>query len=158
MPEPRTDPLDALRTPIPPLAPDPAFAADLRDRLRRALLAPTPKESPVDTKMTSRPRNGTRHGDVSYITVGLPDLALAREFYGSVLGWHFSPGSSEHGAQVDDIVPMVGLWDGEHPAGGRIHGAVLGFRVDDGCIESECVPIHRKFTGRPGNFVRNESA
>jgi predicted enzyme related to lactoylglutathione lyase len=85
----------------------------------------------MSTKMTSRPRNGTRHGDVSYITLGLPDLGLGRAFYRAVLGWHFSPGSSEHGAQVDDIVPMMGLWDGEQPAGDRIHGAVLGFRVDD---------------------------
>ena len=32
------DPLDVLRTPIEPVDPDPAFAADLRARLRRAIL------------------------------------------------------------------------------------------------------------------------
>ena len=32
MPEPRTDPLDALRAPITPALPDPAFAAALRAR------------------------------------------------------------------------------------------------------------------------------
>ncbi len=37
MPEPRTDPLDALRAPVSPLAPNPAFAARLRDRLMRAV-------------------------------------------------------------------------------------------------------------------------
>jgi predicted enzyme related to lactoylglutathione lyase len=83
------------------------------------------------TDLTDRPRNGVRHGDVSYISLGLPDLARGLAFYGSVLGWRFSPGSSEHGAQVDDIVPMIGLWDGEQPEGGRIHGAVLAYRVDD---------------------------
>ena len=83
------------------------------------------------TEPTTRPRNGVRGGDVSYISLGLPDLARGRAFYGSVLGWHFSPGNSENGAQVDDIVPMMGLWDGEQPTGGRVHGAVLGFRVDD---------------------------
>ncbi len=85
----------------------------------------------MSTEMNTRPRNGSRHGDVSYITLGLPDLARGRAFYGAVLGWRFSPGSSEHGAQVDDIVPMMGMWAGEAPAGGRVHGAVLGFRVDD---------------------------
>ena len=70
------------------------------------------------THLANRPRNGVRHGDVSYITLGLPDLARGRAFYGAVLGWRFSPGSSEHGAQVDDIVPMMGLW-GRRPAGRR---------------------------------------
>ena len=91
---------------------------------------------------TSRPRNGTRHGDVSYITLGLPDLARGRAFYRAVLGWRFSPGSSEHGAQVDDIAPMIGLWDGEQPAGGRVHGAVLGFRVDDIAASVAAVRAH----------------
>jgi predicted enzyme related to lactoylglutathione lyase len=85
----------------------------------------------VTTETTNRPRNGIRSGDISYITLGLPDLSRGRTFYGAVLGWHFSPGSSEHGAQVDYVVPMMGLWDGEQPTGGRVHGAVLGFRVDD---------------------------
>lgn len=130
MPEPRKDPLDALFTPIVPVAPDSAFAAELRDRLR-AVVAPDPKEPSMSTRLSDRPRNGLRHGDVSYISLGLPDLARGRAFYGAVLGWRFSPGSSEHGAQVDDVVPMIGLWDGEQPAGERVHGAVLGFRVDD---------------------------
>lgn len=85
----------------------------------------------MGTVDTQRQRNGSRHGDVSYITLGLPDLARGRAFYGAVLGWRCSPGSSDHGAQVDDVAPMIGLWDGEQPAGGRVHGAVLGFRVDD---------------------------
>jgi predicted enzyme related to lactoylglutathione lyase len=131
MPDPRTDPLDVLRAPVTPLAPDPAFAAELRDRWARAMLAPTSREHGPSAEMTTRPRNGVRHGDVSYVTLGLPDLVRGRAFYGAVLGWHFSPGSTEHGAQVDGIVPMVGLSDGELPAGGRAHGAVLGFRVDD---------------------------
>jgi len=131
MPERRNDPLDALRAPVIPLAPEPAFAARLRDRLERAVLAPTTKEHLMTTDLTRRPRNGARHGDVSYISLGLPDLSRARAFYGAVVGWAFSPGSSEHGAQVDDVVPMIGLWDGEQPDGTKVHGAVLGFRVDD---------------------------
>jgi len=128
MPDPQSDPLDALRSPITPLAPDSAFAADLRDQLVRAAPAPPPKEPLMNTE-TSRPRNGVHNGDVSYITLGLPDLARGKEFYSAVLGWHLT--SSEHGAQVDDIVPMMGLWGGDQPASGRMHGAVLAFRVDN---------------------------
>jgi predicted enzyme related to lactoylglutathione lyase len=131
MPEPRTDPIDALRAPIIPVAPDPAFAARLHSRLVRMLIAPTPKEQLMTADLANRPRNGVRNGDVSYITLGLPDLARGRAFYAAVLGWRFSPGSSDHGAQVDDTVPMMGLWEGEQPSGGGVHGAVLGFRVDD---------------------------
>jgi predicted enzyme related to lactoylglutathione lyase len=89
------------------------------------------KERQMSTEIPTRPRNGFRHGDVSYITLGLPDLARGRAFYGAVLGWRFSPGSSEHGARVDEIVPMTGLWDGVQPDGARQDGAVLAFRVDD---------------------------
>ena len=148
MPEPRIDPFDALRAPIIPMAPNPRFAADLRNRLR-AVLAPTTKEPGMNTNLTTRPRNGRHHGDVSYITLGLPDLARGRAFYGAVLGWRFSPGSSEHGAQVDDTVPMIGLWEGEQPAGGRVHGAVLGFRVDDIEAAVGAVRAHGGTVGDP---------
>jgi uncharacterized protein len=148
MPEPQIDPFDALRAPIIPMAPDPGFAADLRNRLR-AVLAPTTKESSMSMNPTTRPRNGRRHGDVSYITLGLPDLARGRTFYGAVLGWRFSPGSSEHGAQVDDIIPMTGLWGGEQPAGGQVHGAVLGFRVDDIEAAVGAVRAHGGTVGDP---------
>jgi RNA polymerase sigma-70 factor (ECF subfamily) len=142
-----TDRIEVLRTPILPVAPDPAFAVDLRDRLARAVLAPNPlapnpEEQNMSTALTDRPRNGSRHGDVSYITLGLPDLARGRAFYGAVLGWNFGPGSSEQGAQVDDVVPTIGLWDGEQPAGGRVHGAVLGFRVDDIAAAVTAVQAH----------------
>ena len=130
MPEPSIDPLEGLRAPTVPVAPDPAFAAELRDRLR-AVLAPTAKELLMTTDLTDRPRNGVRHGDVSYVTLGVPDLARGQAFYGAVLGWRFSPGSSEHGSRVDDVIPMTGLWDGEQPDGAAAPGAVLAYRVDD---------------------------
>lgn len=142
MPEPRTDPFEVLRTPILPVAPDPTFAVDLRDQLVRAVLAPRPEEHTVNTALTGRRRNGSRHGDVSYITLGLPDLARGRAFYGAALGWRFSPGSSEHGAQVDDVVPMIGLWEGEQPAGAGEHGTVLAFRVDDIAAAVTAVRAH----------------
>jgi predicted enzyme related to lactoylglutathione lyase len=131
MPDPRTDPLDALRAPVTPYTPDPAFAADLRDRLVRALLAPRPEEPSMATDLTTRPRHGSRHGDVSSISLGLPDLARGRAFYGSVLGWRFSPDRDGDSAEVEDIVPMTRLLPGtREPNGARGQGAVLGFRVD----------------------------
>ncbi|MHB8669537.1 MAG: VOC family protein [Acidimicrobiales bacterium] len=141
MPEPRNDPLDALRAPVIPVAPDPAFASALRNRLVRALQAPNPEDNPMSTHLSTRPRNGFRHGDVSYVSLGLPDLARGRAFYGAVLGWKFLPGGSEHGAQVADIVPMTGLWEGQRPVGGA-HGAVLGFRVDDIAVAVAAVRAH----------------
>ena len=36
------------------------------------------------------PVNGARPGDVCYLTYSVRDSALAREFYGSVLGWTFA--------------------------------------------------------------------
>jgi uncharacterized glyoxalase superfamily protein PhnB len=46
-----TDPLNALRAPITPVDPDPAFAAELRSRLERALIAPegAPMTTTVET-------------------------------------------------------------------------------------------------------------
>lgn len=51
----------------------------------------------------------TRHGDVGYITVTVPDDEPAREFYGAVLGWGFAPGGSARAWQVDGISPRGGL-------------------------------------------------
>ena len=143
------DPLDALRSPIIPMDPDPTFAAALRDRLARAVFAPARKEPLMESQLSSRPRNGLRHGDVSYITLALPDLARGRAFYGSVLGWQFSPGRDDHGAQVERVVPMIGLWDGDQPGGGRLRGAVLGFRVDDLATAVEAVRAHGGFVTDP---------
>ncbi|HEY0485691.1 MAG TPA: VOC family protein [Mycobacteriales bacterium] len=54
-----------------------------------------------------------RQGDVAYVSVLVPDDATAREFYGAVLGWRFSPGSVEHGWQVEDVTPHVGIARGK---------------------------------------------
>lgn len=58
--------------------------------------------------------NGTRQGDLSYLTVEVVESARARNFYGAVLGWRFSPGRIEDGWQIADTVPMAGL-SGGHP-------------------------------------------
>ena len=52
-------------------------------------------------------RPGGRPGDLAYVTMEMPDSAEARSFYGSVLGWHFNPGSVPDGWQVEGRYPMV---------------------------------------------------
>ena len=70
--------------------------------------------------------NGAHHGDVAYITLGVPDLASAQAFYGAVLGWTFSAGRSGQGGQTNSVTPMTGIW-----GGGDWTGARLAYRVDD---------------------------
>ncbi|HEX5495265.1 MAG TPA: VOC family protein [Mycobacteriales bacterium] len=66
----------------------------------------------VDTGPGPAP-NGTRQGDLAYLTLELVDAARARGFYGTVLGWRFDPGTVEDGWQVVDTVPMTGLRGGQ---------------------------------------------
>lgn len=128
------DPFDALRSPVVPVAPDPDFAARLRWRLVRAL-SPSPSQEENMTNALQRnelSRTGTRHGDVSYISLGFPNAAAARAFYGSVLGWRFAPGQIDKvGNQVDEVIPQIGLWSGPEAGPLAIHGALLALRVND---------------------------
>ncbi len=62
------------------------------------------------------PQHGALPGDVAYVTMEVVDSAKTRAFYGSVLGWTFSPGRVEDGWQVDDVVPMVGISGGHEIA------------------------------------------
>jgi predicted enzyme related to lactoylglutathione lyase len=120
------------------MAPDPAFAARLRSRLERAI---TPQQSEPLTKESEMPeilqrdrlaRNGARHGDVSYITLALPDAAAGRRFYGTVLNWSFGAGRVDpEPTQVDHVIPQVGLWAGPAWRSGVTPGALLSWRVDD---------------------------
>ena len=59
------------------------------------------------------PRGG--HGDVAYLTMEVEDSSAARAFYGSVLGWRFSPGHVPDGWSVEGVTPMVGLVGGREP-------------------------------------------
>jgi predicted enzyme related to lactoylglutathione lyase len=58
------------------------------------------------------PMNGARHGDLCYLTYGVIDSAVAREFYGSVLGWKFADGHANDGWQIEDVAPMGGIGGG----------------------------------------------
>jgi predicted enzyme related to lactoylglutathione lyase len=57
-----------------------------------------------------------RDGDIVYITMEVPDSALAREFYGAVLGWQAAPGRVADGWQVADVAPMTGIAGGKPEA------------------------------------------
>jgi predicted enzyme related to lactoylglutathione lyase len=62
--------------------------------------------------------NGTRAGDLAYITLEVGDSARTRAFYGELFGWRFTPGRVDDGWQVDDVRPMTGLQGGhERPVG-----------------------------------------
>jgi predicted enzyme related to lactoylglutathione lyase len=76
---------------------------------------------------TARPApHGTRHGDIAYLTLEVVDSSRTRAFYGSVLGWRFTPGRVDDGWQVDEAQPMTGLHGGHAQAAG-----VAMYRVDD---------------------------
>lgn len=65
-------------------------------------------------------------GEIAYLTLELPDLRAANDFYASVFGWQFTPGHVENGRQVRGPVPMTGVaGDADVP------GAVALFAVDD---------------------------
>lgn len=72
-----TDPLNTLREPITPVDPDPAFAAELRSRLERALLAPE------GTSMTTTVET-TQHTLGCYLAVN--DARTALDFYELAFG------------------------------------------------------------------------
>jgi predicted enzyme related to lactoylglutathione lyase len=67
-----------------------------------------------------------RHGDVAYLVLEVVDSSKTRAFFGSVLGWRFTPGRAEDGWEAQGVVPMVGVLGGqEQPA------VVAMYRVDD---------------------------
>ena len=62
------------------------------------------------------PAAAPRDGDLAYITFEVADSRLARDFYGAVLGWRFSPGRIADGWQVEGTTPMAGLSGGHAEA------------------------------------------
>jgi predicted enzyme related to lactoylglutathione lyase len=129
-----TDPLEILHSPDRPIDPSPGFAAELRGRLVDALETPpdpqiTPKGAAMRTTAVQF-RNGHRQGDISYISLGIPDPARGAAFYGALLGWSFAPGHAG-GGQADEVTPQIGIFDGTRADGSVTLGVVLGYRVDD---------------------------
>jgi predicted enzyme related to lactoylglutathione lyase len=104
------DPLDALRQPTVPVAPDAAFAARLRARLESAVLNP---KGTVMTNTETAPvtidENAASEGDVVYSTLFLPDIAKAAAFYPPVLGWQLT-GDDPVRRDVGNVSVPTGLW------------------------------------------------
>lgn len=72
------------------------------------------------------PRQRFAQGEIVYLTMFVRDSASAREFYGSVFGWTFTPGQVEDGWQVQGPNTMFGM------QGGHAEAAVLPmYAVDD---------------------------
>lgn len=134
-----TDPLEVLRQPLVPLAPDPAFAARLRARLRRALAATEESGEPEgeEAMSTSARVLTAAEGDVVYLSLQVPDAARAREFYSAVLGWRFGtsddPGAAREASrrQVQDQALHIGVWDGPPQPGVSSPGVFTVRRVAD---------------------------
>jgi predicted enzyme related to lactoylglutathione lyase len=61
---------------------------------------------------TRRPAPQPGAGELLYLTVGVPDSGLYRDFYGSVFGWTFTPGRVDDGWGVEGIRPMTGMRGG----------------------------------------------
>jgi predicted enzyme related to lactoylglutathione lyase len=76
---------------------------------------------------SARPEeNGSRAGDISYVTIAVEDEQLAADFYSGLFGWEFTPGHVERGLQVTGPQPMTGFWGGT----GR-QNITLMYRVED---------------------------
>ena len=113
-----TDPLDALWAPVTPADPDPAFAARLRARLERALGLPegvaVTEISPTLAGQAREAEPGAaplQQGDISYVSLWVPDVARAAAFYGAVLGLDYLPAHNQRGRQAPGAVPPQGLWE-----------------------------------------------
>jgi uncharacterized glyoxalase superfamily protein PhnB len=68
-----------------------------------------------------------RHGDIAHITMVAPDAVRAKDFYETVLGLLFTPGTSPGAWGSEDIKPDFGMWS---PPGATPE-VQLCFRVDD---------------------------
>lgn len=77
-----TDPLDILRLDIPSIDPDPAFAARLRERLRRALFQP----GGVSMSTQQRPDEDMAWGPSIQPYLGVHDARRALDWYVEVFG------------------------------------------------------------------------
>jgi predicted enzyme related to lactoylglutathione lyase len=110
------DPFNALRTPLAPMAPDPAFAARLRARLVQAL-NPVPPRGDSMTTTTPAPDSSTalnpRPGDLAYVSLWVPDVERAAAFFSAVLGWRYGTTSYPRERQVEGLTLHHGIWGGE---------------------------------------------
>jgi uncharacterized glyoxalase superfamily protein PhnB len=96
---------------------------------------------------TAAAQPGPRPGDTVYLTLQVPDGARARDFYGAVLGWSFTPGRVADGWEAAGQNPMIGLHGGDHDD----TGVVPMYAVDD--IEGAVAAV-RTAGGEAGGIER----
>jgi predicted enzyme related to lactoylglutathione lyase len=130
------DPFGALRAPVTPADPDPAFAARLRARLERALdlpegvavsdtgaiMQPHPAPAAATRRRAAsevaedQAHGGApapRQGDIGYASLWIPDIDRAAAFYAAVFGWAYEPSHNPRARQVPGAAPPQGLWGGQ---------------------------------------------
>jgi predicted enzyme related to lactoylglutathione lyase len=91
-------------------------------------------EVPAGVTGGDRPAASAGPGDLAYVTIEVVDSARARAFFGSVLGWRFTPGRAPDGWAVDDVMPMTGM------SGGHDQPTVVPmYQVDDIAVAVERV-------------------
>ncbi|MGH9102804.1 MAG: VOC family protein [Acidimicrobiales bacterium] len=56
-----------------------------------------------------------RHGDIGYVSLWVPDVERAAEFFSDVLGWRYAPAGGHQGRQVEGLALRHGLWEGAGP-------------------------------------------
>ena len=83
-----------------------------------------------------------RHGEAMYFTFQVPQAEPAKTFYGAVMGWQFSPGSTADAWQFAGPGLEGGLWAGDRQIGWK-----LMYAVDD--LESALGRV-REQGGRAG--------
>lgn len=59
-----------------------------------------------------RPQSAPEHGELAYLTLGVPDTERARAFFSAVLGWRFAPGRTVGGWNIEGSHPKVGMHGG----------------------------------------------
>jgi predicted enzyme related to lactoylglutathione lyase len=69
---------------------------------------------------------GIHEGDISYVSLWVPDVQRAAAFFGRALGWSFARGASAQGRQVERVTPSHGLWGGQERS-----NLFLCYAVDD---------------------------
>jgi predicted enzyme related to lactoylglutathione lyase len=102
------DPFEALRTAPTPIDPDPAFAARLRARVVRALF-PSTQGEPSMTLQSTEQSQRLRQGDMSYVSLWVPDVERAARFYAEVLGWRYAEPSGGPYRQTEGLSLSQGL-------------------------------------------------
>ncbi|GAA4299767.1 RNA polymerase sigma factor (sigma-70 family) [Actinomadura luteofluorescens] len=84
--------------------------------LRFSVYQPAEAVGPVESGQAEEPGLTAHHGEISYLTIGVPDIARARSFYGEVLNWEFAPGHTPGGWSVrlggTEVRPMTGMYGG----------------------------------------------